>query len=98
MRPGGKAAPLAESLRPSPKGEGVYRPRRPRASERRRYQRAGIPEYWVVDLDARAVERWTPRDDRPEVLDTILRWHPAGAASPLEVDLAALFTMIWGPE
>lgn len=66
--------------------------------KRRRYQRAGIPEYWVVDLDARAVERWTPRDDRPEVLDMILRWHFAGAASPLEIDLAALFTAIWGAE
>jgi len=24
---------------------------------RRRFQRTGIPEYWIVGLDARAVER-----------------------------------------
>ena len=39
-----------------------------RTTKRRRYQRAGVPEYWVVDLDARLVERWRPADERPEVL------------------------------
>lgn len=31
-----------------------------RVIKRRRFQRAGIPEYWIVDLDAQAVERWRP--------------------------------------
>ncbi|HJR35411.1 MAG TPA: Uma2 family endonuclease [Gemmatimonadales bacterium] len=31
-----------------------------RFTKRRRFQRAGIPEYWIVDLDARAVDRWRP--------------------------------------
>jgi len=31
-----------------------------RITKRRRFQRAGIPEYWVVDLDARTLERWRP--------------------------------------
>src|ERR1041385_7301164 len=31
-----------------------------RIVKRRRHQVAGVPEYWVVDLDARVVERWRP--------------------------------------
>jgi len=30
-----------------------------------------VPDYWIVDLDARLFERWTPGDERPEaILDT----------------------------
>src|SRR5690606_7670743 len=36
-----------------------------RLTKRRLYQRAGVPEYWVVDVDARLIERWRPDDDRP---------------------------------
>ena len=36
-----------------------------RLVKRRRYQRAPVPEYWIVDLDARLVERWKPDDTRP---------------------------------
>ncbi len=39
-----------------------------RLVKRRRYQRAPVPEYWIVDLDARLVERWKPDDTRPEIL------------------------------
>ena len=37
-----------------------------RLRKRRIYQDEGVPEYWIVDLDARMVERWRPRDERPE--------------------------------
>jgi Uma2 family endonuclease len=67
-----------------------------RVVKRRRFQRAGIPEYWVVDLDARAVERWRPTDERPEILDDQLAWLPDGAAEPLEIDLPRYFTEVWG--
>ena len=33
---------------------------RDRGAKRRIYQRAGVAEYWIVDLDARLVERWRP--------------------------------------
>ena len=62
-----------------------------RQLKRRRYQRARVPEYWIVDLDARLVERWRPDDERPEVLGETLDWGPAAAAEPLIVDLPALF-------
>ena len=47
---------------------------RDRGVKRRIYQNAGVGEYWIVDLDARIVERWTPADERPEVVDGTLRW------------------------
>jgi Uma2 family endonuclease len=68
-----------------------------RIVKRRRFQRAGIPEYWVVDLDARAVERWRPADERPEVLDDRLHWAPAGGVEALVIDLAEFFAGVWGP-
>src|SRR6185295_6312427 len=31
-----------------------------RLTKRRRFQRSGVPVYWIVDLDARLVEVWHP--------------------------------------
>ena len=69
--------------------------RRDRREKRHLYQR-NSDEYWIVDLDARLVERWRPGDVRPEVLDETLSWQPAGAVEPLVVDLAAYFREAWG--
>lgn len=66
---------------------------RDRGAKRRVYQRAGVLE-WIVDLDARLVERWRPDDHRPEVVDTRLDWTlPGGARSSL--DVRALFAAIF---
>ena len=62
-----------------------------RGFKRRYYQRTGVTEYWIVDLDARVVERWRPLDTRPEILAHELVWHPAGALAPLVIDLKELF-------
>ena len=62
-----------------------------RGLKRRYYQRAGVPEYWIVDIDARVVEGWRPGDDRPEVLDRELSWAPAEGTAPLVIDIGALF-------
>jgi Uma2 family endonuclease len=67
-----------------------------RTIKRRRYQRAGIPEYWIVDLDGRVVERWRPDDERPEVLGESLEWRPAAGAEPLTIALPPLFARIHG--
>jgi Uma2 family endonuclease len=68
---------------------------RDRREKRRLYQRhAG--EYWIVDLDARLIERWRPGDVRPEVLDETLEWQPAGATKPLVIELPAVFREVWG--
>lgn len=55
------------------------------------YQRAGVAEYWIVDLDARVVERWKPGSDVGEIFTTLIEWLPAGTESPLRIDLPAFF-------
>lgn len=67
-----------------------------RIIKRRRFQRAGIPEYWIVDLDTRAIERWRPADERPEILDDRLTWRPEGTSESLEIDLPRYFREVWG--
>ena len=64
---------------------------RDRILKRRRYQRAGIPEYWIVDPGSRLIERWLPHDERPEIITDVLRWTPPGASAPLDIELAAIF-------
>ena len=68
-----------------------------RIVKRRRFQRAAI-EYWIVDLDARVVERWRPADKRPEIASEKLEWHPEPAVPPLVIDLVALFREVHGED
>ena len=63
-----------------------------RGPKREHYQRNRVPEYWIVDLDSRLIERWRPNDERPEILREQLVWHPAGAQSPFEIALKDLWT------
>ena len=67
-----------------------------RVVKRERYLRAGI-EYWIVDLDARLVERWIPGDDRPSLHTETLVWQPTGALAPFDIALEPFFTEVMGP-
>lgn len=67
-----------------------------RTVKRRRYQREGVPEYWIVDGDARMVERWRPTDERPEIISERLEWQPDPAAPSLVIDLPGLFARAIG--
>ena len=67
---------------------------RDRIIKRPRYQRAGIAEYWIVDIESRLVERWTQDDERPEVITGMLRWSPNGAATALVIDLDPIFAAV----
>ncbi|HEU5049118.1 MAG TPA: Uma2 family endonuclease [Gemmatimonadales bacterium] len=64
--------------------------------KRLRYQRAGIPEYWIVDLDARLIERWRPGDERPEILAERIAWRAEGSAGGVEIDLPGFFGEVLG--
>ena len=66
---------------------------RDRGAKRRIYQRAGVAEYWIVDLDARLIERWRPGDTRPEIQDERIAWQ-AGDLPELTIDLTALFARV----
>ncbi|MGQ0714912.1 MAG: Uma2 family endonuclease [Gemmatimonadaceae bacterium] len=64
--------------------------------KRRLYQREHVPEYWIVDADARLIERWRPEDERPEILAEQLEWRPDPAHPPLIIDLPAYFRDVTG--
>ena len=67
-----------------------------RVAKRAMFRDEGVPEYWIVDLDARTFERSTPAESRPEILAELLEWFPDGAAEPLVIDLVAWFATVLG--
>lgn len=67
---------------------------RDRGAKRRIYQRAAVGEYWIVDLDARLIERWHPGDERPEIADVTLAWMVQGGAGG-RLDVGELFRGVW---
>ena len=62
-----------------------------RGIKRQHYQAAGVHEYWIVDPDARRIERWRPEDERPEIIRERMTWRPADATTALEFGLSELF-------
>jgi Uma2 family endonuclease len=62
-----------------------------RVVKRAMYRDQGVAEYWVVDLERRAIERSTPEDARVEVVADSLKWHPKAATVPLVIDLKGYF-------
>jgi Uma2 family endonuclease len=65
-----------------------------RVKKRNLFRDEGVPEYWIVDLDARTIERSTPTEPRPEILAERLIWMPDPAAAPLDIDLVAYFEQV----
>jgi Uma2 family endonuclease len=82
---------IAEVLSPSTA-------KRDRGIKRLLYQRVGVPEYWIVDLDARLIERWTPSDSRPEILREQLKWTDPVSGAELVLDVERFFAEVWGDE
>ena len=66
---------------------------RDRGQKREIYQRAGVAAYWIVDVDARLVEQWSPNDERPEILRESLEWKVEEEVLGA-IDLPALFDRI----
>ena len=60
------------------------------------YYDAGVGEYWIVDADARVIERWLPGDTRPEIIADILEWQPAGAPEAFVLSLPSFFDQAVG--
>ena len=69
-----------------------------RQAKRQLYQRERIAEYWIVDLEARLVERWRPDDERPEILVETLTWNPASVPEPFAMPLPEYFARVWGDQ
>jgi Uma2 family endonuclease len=67
-----------------------------RVRKRALYARKRVPEYWIVDVDARVVECWRPDDERPEILTERLEWRPDPARAGLMIDLVEYFAEVTG--
>ena len=62
-----------------------------RVRKREFYLRVSVPEYWIVDPDARLVERWRQGEDRPAIVDDELRWDPFSGHPAFTLSLPELF-------
>ena len=58
---------------------------RDRITKRRIYLESGIQEYWIVDIDARVIERWKAGDERPEIIDSKLEWSIESTSGVIDV-------------
>jgi len=68
-----------------------------RGRKRERYL-TRVAEYWIVDPEARLIERWRRGEDRPSIHDRTLEWQPVPGVPPLVVDVVALFAELPEPE
>lgn len=66
---------------------------RDRGIKRRLYFEGGVEEYWIVDVDARVVERWRAGDVRPEIVEQKLDWELSVGVGGT-IDLAVVFERI----
>jgi len=65
--------------------------RHDRITKRRAFQRREVPEYWVVDGNAEAIEVWRPGDERAMLVDDALTWRPAGCSEAFRLHVKAFF-------
>lgn len=67
-----------------------------------RYTKRGIymsehaDEYWIVDTEARLIERWRHGEERPEVCAETLEWRPVAEQDSLVLDLGEMFRAAFG--
>ncbi len=62
-----------------------------RVKKRTIYLEEGVPEYWIVDVDARCIERWRTGDSGPTILDEDIAWQPSANVPACEINLVELF-------
>src|SRR4029079_2360840 len=97
--------PLVDGRRPRPFEEGgrlllaveILSPstaRADRVAKRVLFRDEGVREYWVIDLDARTIERTTPADARVDVIVDRLDWTVDGASAQLIVDVPEYFARV----
>ena len=67
-----------------------------RLGKRLLYQRFRVAEYWIVDSDARVIDRWRPDDTRAETLSEEIEWQPSSEYPALRIDLGELFSRAHG--
>ena len=71
--------------------------RHDRVRKRPKYQKH-VQEYWIVDPDARLIERWRSGDDRPEICAAQFAWQPPADVAPFTLDVEAFFADVYREE
>jgi len=59
------------------------------------YQDEAVRAYWIVDTDARTIERWTPTSLHGEVFADEMQWQPLDSYEPFVLDVAAYFRAVF---
>ncbi|MCC6772545.1 MAG: Uma2 family endonuclease [Gemmatimonadaceae bacterium] len=70
--------------------------RHDRHTKRAIYMAETVDEYWIVDAEARVVERWRRDEERPEIVAEQIAWRPTATLPALDIDLVALFREAMG--
>ena len=55
------------------------------------YQDERVPVYWIVDIDSRVIEQWTPAATQPELFTTSLAWQPVAEREALLINVEQYF-------
>ncbi len=69
--------------------------RQDRGKKRELYMRTGVEDYWMVNIDTRAVERWRPGYEAAEIVTGVLEWRDAVGGASFTVDLPELFATVF---
>jgi Uma2 family endonuclease len=70
--------------------------RHDRVRKPRFFRAQRVPEYWIVDLDARVIERADPDRDAMVLFDDRLEWLPEGAREAFVMSVPEYFASIHG--
>ena len=67
-----------------------------RSQKLRLYQEMQVPEYWIVDVQSREIERWQTVSREAQLVRDSIVWHPVTNLTPLVIDLELLFRRVYG--
>ena len=68
--------------------------RHDRVRKRSKYQKH-VLEYWIIDPDARLIERWRGGDERPEICTSQFAWQPPSDVPPFALDIEQFFADVF---